>query len=218
MLAHGRGRVLARHGHRLGSASGDQALRLRRARLGRTERARGAPVTPLATEFLVEAQSGGTCVLRVVSSAFGTGADWEQEFFDEMERHVAAVLRPPSPLPHPFPRSAGHGPGGRRRVSGHPRRRVVGDAPGPRRRGSRTNPSTSAASRRGSSASTTCNCCCASRVPFPVSSPSWPTASATTWPVLSCRATCSRPTPPRSSTREQPAWKAWLDNLAVPAV
>ena len=43
-------------------------------------------VTPLVTEFLVEARSGGTCVLRVVSSAFGTGADWEQEFIDEMEK------------------------------------------------------------------------------------------------------------------------------------
>lgn len=43
-----------------------------------------ADVTPLATEFLVEATSGGTCVVRVVSSAFGTGADWEQEFFDQM--------------------------------------------------------------------------------------------------------------------------------------
>ena len=46
----------------------------------------GAPVTPLATEFLVEAGSGGTCVVRVVTSAFGTGAEWEQEFFTEMER------------------------------------------------------------------------------------------------------------------------------------
>jgi hypothetical protein len=46
-----------------------------------------APVTPLVTEFLVEAQSGGTCTLRVVSSAFGTGADWEQEFFTEMEKN-----------------------------------------------------------------------------------------------------------------------------------
>jgi uncharacterized protein YndB with AHSA1/START domain len=44
-----------------------------------------ASVTELATEFLVEAKSGGTCVLRVVSSAFGTGAEWEQEFFDDME-------------------------------------------------------------------------------------------------------------------------------------
>jgi uncharacterized protein YndB with AHSA1/START domain len=43
-------------------------------------------VSPLATEFLVEAQSGGTCVVRVVTSAFGTGADWEREFFDEMEQ------------------------------------------------------------------------------------------------------------------------------------
>jgi len=46
-------------------------------------------VTPLATEFLIEAQSGGTCVLRVVTSAFGTGADWEQEFFTDMEKNWA---------------------------------------------------------------------------------------------------------------------------------
>jgi uncharacterized protein YndB with AHSA1/START domain len=46
----------------------------------------GEPVTPMATEFLIEARSGGTCVLRVVSSAFGTGADWEAEFFEEMEK------------------------------------------------------------------------------------------------------------------------------------
>jgi uncharacterized protein YndB with AHSA1/START domain len=43
-------------------------------------------VDPLATEFLIEAQSGGTCVLRVVSSAFGTGAEWEAEFFGDMEK------------------------------------------------------------------------------------------------------------------------------------
>ena len=49
----------------------------------------GAPVTPLATEFLVEGQSGGSCVVRVVTSAFGTGAEWEQEFFEEMERSWA---------------------------------------------------------------------------------------------------------------------------------
>ncbi len=45
-----------------------------------------ASVAEMATEFLVEAQSGGTCVLRVVSSSFGTGADWEQEFFHQMEQ------------------------------------------------------------------------------------------------------------------------------------
>ncbi|MGH3778796.1 MAG: SRPBCC family protein [Pseudonocardiaceae bacterium] len=43
--------------------------------------------TPMVTEFLVEAQSGGTCVVHVVSSAFGTGADWEQEFFDDAKKH-----------------------------------------------------------------------------------------------------------------------------------
>jgi uncharacterized protein YndB with AHSA1/START domain len=46
----------------------------------------GEPVTALATEFLIEARSGGTCVPRVVTSAFGTGADWEAEFFEEMEK------------------------------------------------------------------------------------------------------------------------------------
>jgi uncharacterized protein YndB with AHSA1/START domain len=45
-----------------------------------------APVTPLATEFLVEAREGGTCVVRIVSSAFGTGADWEGELFEYMEQ------------------------------------------------------------------------------------------------------------------------------------
>jgi uncharacterized protein YndB with AHSA1/START domain len=46
----------------------------------------GASVTPLATEFLVEARSGGTCVVRVVSSAFGVGAEWEREAFEDMEK------------------------------------------------------------------------------------------------------------------------------------
>jgi uncharacterized protein YndB with AHSA1/START domain len=44
----------------------------------------GEAVTPMVTEFLVEASAGGTCVVRVVSSAFGVGADWEQEFVDDM--------------------------------------------------------------------------------------------------------------------------------------
>jgi uncharacterized protein YndB with AHSA1/START domain len=45
----------------------------------------GETISPLATELLVEARSGGTCVVRVVSSAFGVGADWEQEFFESLE-------------------------------------------------------------------------------------------------------------------------------------
>lgn len=48
-----------------------------------------ASVTPMATEFLVEARSGGSCVIRVVTSAFGTGAEWEREFFADMEKYWA---------------------------------------------------------------------------------------------------------------------------------
>lgn len=52
----------------------------------------GADVTPLVTEFLVEARSGGTCVVRVVTSAFGTGADWENEFWEELHTGWAPIL------------------------------------------------------------------------------------------------------------------------------
>ena len=43
-----------------------------------------ATLSPLRSEFLVEATSGGTCVVRVTSSGFGIGADWEAEFFEDM--------------------------------------------------------------------------------------------------------------------------------------
>jgi len=43
-----------------------------------------ASISPIATEFLVEAASGGSCILRVVSSSYGSGADWETEYFAEM--------------------------------------------------------------------------------------------------------------------------------------
>jgi uncharacterized protein YndB with AHSA1/START domain len=41
-------------------------------------------LSSLTSEFVVEAQSGGTCIVRVTSSGFGTGADWESEFWDDM--------------------------------------------------------------------------------------------------------------------------------------
>lgn len=41
-------------------------------------------LSPLTSEFVVEARSGGTCVVHVTSSGFGTGADWESEFWDDM--------------------------------------------------------------------------------------------------------------------------------------
>jgi uncharacterized protein YndB with AHSA1/START domain len=49
-------------------------------------------ITPIATEFLIESASGGSCVIRVVSSAYGSGADWENEFFDEMVDGWVAMI------------------------------------------------------------------------------------------------------------------------------
>ena len=46
----------------------------------------------IATEFLIESASGGSCVIRVVTSAYGSGADWENEFFAEMVAGWAAIL------------------------------------------------------------------------------------------------------------------------------
>jgi uncharacterized protein YndB with AHSA1/START domain len=43
-----------------------------------------AAISPIATEFLIEAASAGSCILRVVSSSYGSGADWENEYFAEM--------------------------------------------------------------------------------------------------------------------------------------
>jgi uncharacterized protein YndB with AHSA1/START domain len=42
-------------------------------------RAEGAPAASLATEWHVETLSGGTCVVRLVMSGFGTGAVWDRE-------------------------------------------------------------------------------------------------------------------------------------------
>jgi uncharacterized protein YndB with AHSA1/START domain len=41
-------------------------------------------LSPMTSEFLVEAKSGGTCIVRVTTSGFGRGAEWEAEFWDEM--------------------------------------------------------------------------------------------------------------------------------------
>jgi uncharacterized protein YndB with AHSA1/START domain/predicted enzyme related to lactoylglutathione lyase len=45
----------------------------------RWEPATGAPPAELATEWTVEARDGGTCVVRMVMSGFGTGAAWDEE-------------------------------------------------------------------------------------------------------------------------------------------
>jgi uncharacterized protein YndB with AHSA1/START domain len=50
---------------------------------------------PIATEFLVEARSGGTCVVRVVMSGFGEGDAWDQaiESFSAGWRQALLSLR-----------------------------------------------------------------------------------------------------------------------------
>jgi uncharacterized protein YndB with AHSA1/START domain len=55
----------------------------------------GEASRPIATEFLVEARSGGTCVVRVVMSGFGEGADWDQamESFASGWRQALVSLR-----------------------------------------------------------------------------------------------------------------------------
>ncbi|HQY31592.1 MAG TPA: SRPBCC domain-containing protein [Thermomicrobiales bacterium] len=49
-------------------------------------------VSPIATEFTVEAASGGTSVLRIVTSAYGPGANWENEFFAQMAESLIPML------------------------------------------------------------------------------------------------------------------------------
>ncbi len=46
-----------------------------------------ATVGPMVSEFIVEGRSGGRCVVHVVSAAMGSGAEWEQAFFDDMALH-----------------------------------------------------------------------------------------------------------------------------------
>lgn len=41
-------------------------------------------LSPMTSEFVVEARSGGTCVVRVTTSGFGTGAAWEAEWWEDM--------------------------------------------------------------------------------------------------------------------------------------
>jgi len=49
-------------------------------------------LTPIATEFLIESASGGSCAIRVVTSAYGSGADWENEFFADMVTDLIPIL------------------------------------------------------------------------------------------------------------------------------
>jgi uncharacterized protein YndB with AHSA1/START domain len=49
------------------------------------------PAGKLATEWIVEARSGGTCLVRLVCSGFGGGEDWEREL-ENMREGWSAYL------------------------------------------------------------------------------------------------------------------------------
>lgn len=71
---------LGRPGHRLGPRA---ASSTRRA--GPPSWAKDADaLSPLTLESFVEAASGGACIVRVTTSGFGTGADWEAQWWDDM--------------------------------------------------------------------------------------------------------------------------------------
>src|SRR4051794_32489701 len=71
-------------------------------------------LSPLTSEFLVQAQSGGTCIVRVTSSGFGTGAAWESEFWDTMAPGWMPFFDNLRLYLSHFPRPGGHTPGGHR--------------------------------------------------------------------------------------------------------
>lgn len=50
-----------------------------------------APAARLATEWHVEARDGGTCVVRLVMSGFGSGAAWDEEI-DGLSQGMQAAL------------------------------------------------------------------------------------------------------------------------------
>ena len=51
----------------------------------------GAPKALLATEWLIEAREGGTCIVRMVTSGFGSEAAWDEEIEGFTEAMQAAL-------------------------------------------------------------------------------------------------------------------------------
>ena len=178
-------------------------------------------LSPLTSEFLVEAQSGGTCVVRVTSSGFGTGADWESEwwdtlgpgwmpFFDNLRLYLAHF---PGQEATQLEVTASHAADARGALVGPAR-----VALGPGRRGRRRwrcaappAPSSGSASGRRWSGSPR---------PWPGCSPSSRGAWARARRLPSCGPTCSRPTRRTTSGARsragRPGWTGFRPGLSCP--
>jgi uncharacterized protein YndB with AHSA1/START domain len=102
-------------GRRYGTVTGWDPPR-RFAQETEWQAAEDAPAVRLATEWHVEARAGGTCVVRMVMSGFGSGADWDEELdgltggmraaLDSLRRYLTPSGRPAN---RPANRPAGAG-------------------------------------------------------------------------------------------------------------
>ncbi|WP_019135400.1 SRPBCC family protein [Cellulomonas massiliensis] len=172
-------------------------------------------LSPLTSEFVVEARSGGTCVVRVTSSGFGTGADWEQEwwatlqpgwmpFFDNLRLYLAHF---PGQEATPMEASATH----------------AGDADAlwaAMRGGLRLGEEGTAVDLRGATGTVErvgerqALVRLTAPVPGILNAYAW--ADDTGEVTAGVRAYLFSPDAAGYAQREEPAWRAWLDGLTVP--
>lgn len=173
-----------------------------------------ATLSPLTSEFVIESNSGGTCVVRVTTSGFGTGADWEQDWwedmgrswrpaFDNLRRYLAhfagqeaTMLEVSAPLPGDAPtvwramRDAMGGPGDE--VTVHDVTGTLEDT----------------GDRQGTVLLT-------GPVPGFVNAYAYDNGDGTSTAVL--RGFLFAPEAPAFANAEKPAWESWLAALPVPA-
>ena len=198
-------RRLARRGDRLGAPA---PLRLRGARLG------GRRAPPWATEILVEARSGGTCLVRLVSGVFSGGEDWGDEIDGTEAGWALGMENLRLYLTHFAGRRCSHAlavgvggePSSARGPPSPPRSAWTGR--------SRARASTARWSAASSSACSTRWCCCATTTGSSRSTRTRATAST----HLAVRAYRFGDGRRAVAAREEPAWRAWMDEHVSAAV
>ena len=153
--------------------------------------------------------------MRVVSSAFGTGADWEQEFFDEMEQGWAPFFDHLRLYLQHFPGQQVTRMDAEAQVAGNPRGRRPHDAAGARGRKRPGNNSTRAAWTRASKPSKTSACSCGSSDPVPgyLALLAWDIGDGKANANLAGYLFSEKASAYVEAERSN--WKAWLDDLSV---